>query len=266
VGVVAGIAPTLYNEGVSSSTRKVTGFADFRRCGGTVCYSTDASFHRVMPEDSLPGERTFIGWSQRLTFGRSRLDQRLMVDQDPATGEWGLTRLRVRGSFAVTPGVSLHAGFGRSRPRLVAGFGTITSPSRDEASVGLSVFRRRTSASLDASVVEREGAGRGMAFSGSFSQAVRSLRLFATGRYWSDESRNAVTLSPGFGYRLGSVETGLRYQYYRVEGFAISTSQFGELNARIPLAKALFATVRAQRQWGTTYGSTRIFASLMKSF
>jgi hypothetical protein len=266
IWVVAGLEPERYNEAYSPETRKLTGFVDYRGSRGSLRYATDASIHVIRPENGLVRNRTFVGWTQRVTLRTVRFDQRLRLDRDEGTGLWSLTRLRLRGSVAMGRVARLEVGVGRTNPTWVLGAGAVTLPSRDEASVGLTMTQRRLRASLHVGVTERGGGERATTVYGSARGSVGRIGLSASASRWDGSSMSTLSLSPGADFRIGQFQTRLGYRYYHVDGFAVTTSHSAEIGTIFSVQGGLQLRVQAQEQWGLTYKGTRITAGASKSF
>lgn len=265
IGVVAGLEPKRSNESPIGDRRKITAFADYNVRRADFRYSTDISAHLVRPTDGSM-DRTFVGWSQQLTAGWFSIDQRAQLDRVESTGEWSLSRLRLRATARLESGLRLHVGGGRSRPLFGRGVGNTFGRTRDEIQIGMSVRRRGTSFSADVGQTRWDDGDRGTAVSTSLTHPVGRVRLLSTVRYWFRGDQNTLSLSPGFGIRQGRFNVKARYQYYRTDALAETVSHLAELGTSMAVSGRTRISLDVYRQFGSTYQSTRVRTGISTSF
>ena len=266
VGVAAGFQPDRYNQGLSQDVPKVTGFLDYAIRRPEWRYQTDVSFHLLRPraEDLL--DRSFGGWSQRLTVKRVSLDQKLQMDRNPETGTWSLTRLRLRASVGLDHRVRVHAGVVRRRSPFLRLGDLLSDAERNEGSVGLSVMGAVGSFSVDVASTGWNGEERGTAVSGSVGYRLGRVQLHGSGRRWARQGSSSLSAAPGVSFSWGSLRSRLGYQYYRTQGLTTLTSQAGDLSLSAPLSGGWRMTARIRQQWGSSFSGTYLRTSLSRSF
>ncbi len=265
VGVVAGVEPDRFNEGVSTDLPKITGFADFRARGRRWRYDTDVSYHLLRPRAGGLADRTFLGWSQRLRLGIATLDQRLQIDRRPGTGGWTLTQLRLRASLGVGGGVRLHGGFARRRASYLRRLPFVLDEPRDETDVGLSFLGRAASGSLDLTLTDQASGGRGTAVSGSFGYRAGAWQFLGSGRRWSGAGMTTWSFAPGLGTRLGRFRARAGYRMYRMDGMVSRTSHAADVSLGTRIGD-LSLTIRALQQFGTAFSGTGLRIAIARSF
>ena len=266
VGVVMGFDPERGNEGLSQDVAKLTGFVDISRRFGTLRYDSDVSFHVVRPRiDGLP-DRSFAGWSQRVSFGRFDVSQRLRLDRSGDTGEWSLAQVRVRGGLLIAPSLRLRLGFGRTAPAVLRGVPAGLGSDRDEITAGATYFAGRNSVSVDLGSTRWAGEDHGLSVSGAAGTQVGRIRLYASGRRWWRGDMSSTAMAPSLGFDLAGLSTRFGYQMYRTEGAETLTSHSGNLELSARPAARLWVTLRGEQQWGGNFAGTRVRLSLGRSF
>lgn len=268
-GIVAGFEPDRANEEFSTALPKYTAFADFNHVGESVSYYTDVSFHHMKPDSGL-ASRTFLGWSQRLTVGRTRFASDLQVDRDSETDTWAVTRLHASASVPIAGRLSLHARYALDDPQLQLYGISLLSLRRHQGNAGISYWARGGSFNLD--ITGNRVADRDITYtlSGSFNlreTSILGLGFNGAGSYWSFDNTKAVNLAGGIHRRFGRVQTRAGYQLYRTESSVttFSTHSF-DLGFVLPLARRVYSTVQARLQRGENQTANSIFVNLWMSF
>jgi len=268
-GVAAGFEPERANEKISTALPKYAAFVDFNHVGESVSYYTDVSFHQIKPDSGL-ANRTFLGWSQRLTVGRTRLTSDLQVDRNAETDSWAVTRLHASAYLPIAGRLSLHARYALDDPQLqLYGIGLL-SLRRHQGNAGISYWARGGSFNLD--VTGNRVADRDITYTLSGSFNLRETRIFGLGfngaaSYWSFDNTKAVNLAGGIDRRFGRVQTRAGYQLYRTESSitTLSTHSF-DLGLVLPLARRVYSTVQGRLQRGENQTANSIFVNLWMSF
>lgn len=263
LGVVAGFQPERYNEGLSSAMPKVTGFADLRFRGTGWRYDSDLSVHRLRPEDSV--NRTFVGWTQRLTIARVTLDQRLRMDRSGESREWAVSQLRLRAGVGLGATVRLRATYNRARRSALLDEALFTAPDREETTLGVAI--RGGAASLDVD------AGRtlwddehGIFVSARTWLSLGSAAFVLSGRRWERLDQASTSVAPGFIVPLGPVDTRLTYRLYETAGTTTLRTHAVDVSLMARFARMYSVTVRGQQQWGENLTGTRLQFGVVRRF
>jgi hypothetical protein len=267
-GAAVGFEPELWNEGISTDRPKMTGFLDYSARGERARYSGSLSFHTLRPRSDLPDE-TYVGLSQGLSVGGLWVRHRIRVDRSPNESEWSLTRLQVDASLPIGNGLTARGGWRRWRNPSALTLGA-PGPRRDRANVGLSYWSAPGGATLDFSLDRPEGGETARTVSGSFSlreTGVLGLGLSGFASYWKRGEGSSLLLSPELRREVGRVHVRGAYRFYRTRsGSGENRHQFADLGLTVPLGRGLQARVQGSVQWGESFSSNRILASLWKSF
>jgi len=267
-GAAVGFEPELWNEGISTDRPKMTGFLDYSARGETARYSGSLSYHTLRPRSDLPDE-TYVGFSQGLGVGRLWIRHRIRVDRSAPESEWNLTRLQVDASLPLGGGFTARGGWRRWRTPTALTLGD-PGPRRDRANVGLSYWSAPGGVTLDLSLDRPEGGERARTVSGSFSlrqTGVLGLGLSGLASYWKRGERSSLFLSPELRREVGPAHVRGAYRFYRTRGGSGETRhQFSDLGLSLPLGQGLQARLQGSVQWGESFSSNRILASLWKAF
>lgn len=266
LGIAAGFQPDRSSEGLSGDVPKVTGFADYSIRRPDWRYRTDISLHILRPKAEDLLDRTFGGWSQRLTVKRVSFDQKLQVDRNPETGSWTLARLRLRASVALEDRVRIHAGVVRRKASFLRQDDLLSDSQRDEGNVGLSVMGEAGSLSANIGSTGWSGEERGTALSGSAAYRLGGAQLHGSGRWWSRAGSSSLSLAPGLSFRWRSFRTRLGYQYYETKGLTTLVSHAGDASVTSSLAGGWRITVRLRQQWGRTFSGSYLRTGISRSF
>ncbi len=268
-GVVAGFQPERANEEFSTTIPKYTAFVDFNHVGTSVSYYTDVSFHQMKPNNEL-ADRTFVGWSQRLTAGRVRLSTDLQVDRDSDGQSWVVTRLHASGSIPLTRGLSLRARYALDEPRSLYSAIDFIPFRRQQATAGIGYWARGGSFNLDVTANRFEERDPSYTVSSSLSvtnTGILGLGLHGAGSMWSFGDTRATNVSGGLDRTFGSVQARASYQLYRTKGINNTfLTHTGDLGLVFPLTHATYATVQARLQRGDNLSANSVFVNLWTSF
>lgn len=268
-GVAAGFEPERANEKFSTALPKYAAFVDFNHVGETVGYFTDLSIHHMRPDTSL-GDRTFVGWSQRLTVRRVRVSSDLEVDRSSETGSWNITRLHASASVPIAGRLSLHARYAMDDPQLqLYGVGLLAF-RRHQGNAGISYWARGGSFNLDVTGNRMNDQDVTYTLSGSFDlreTPIFGLGFNASGSYWAFETTKAVNLSGGIDRRFGRAQARVGYQLYRTESPVTTLSTHSlDFGLVLPLARRLYSTIQTRLQRGANQSANSIFINLWMSF
>ncbi|HSH76545.1 MAG TPA: hypothetical protein VLA09_12725 [Longimicrobiales bacterium] len=268
IGVVTGFDPDRSDEGFSRDVAKITGFADFRAGSGAWRYDTDLSLHYLQSRLDGLSDRTFAGWSQRLSVGRTTITQRLRVDRDPVSGRWELAQLRVRTGIALRGPLRLNLAYARLRPELLRETLQALSPvpEREEVTAGLSLFQRGTSLVVDAGSTRWSDQERGLSLSASASTRVSGVLLLASGRRWSRRGMSSLAAAPGFGFRWRRLTARIGYQFYRTRTTQTLVSHSGNIELTASPTRSMWLTLGGEKQWGANFRGTGVRLTLGHSF
>lgn len=268
-GVAAGFEPERANEAFSTAVPKYAAFVDFNHVGASVDYYTDVSFHRLRLSSGA-GDRTSLGWSQRLTVGRTRLASDLQVDRNGATDTWTISRLQTSGSVRITGRFSLRGRYVTDEPSWLLDTMGFPSFRRHQGSAGISYWGR--GGSFRADVTANRVADRRLTYTFSSSFRLRDTPVFGlgfqgSGSYWTAESARAINVVGGLDRRFGTVQTHASYQLYRTEAAANAfLSHSIDLGVVLPLARRWYSTFQARFERGANQSANSLFVNLWMSF
>ena len=268
-GVALGFEPELWNEGVSTQRPKVSGFLDYSAGGEAAEYEGAFSFSAIRPE-SGQNERTYVGLTQRLRLGGAWIRQRLQLDRSVDGAEWSMTRFQLDASIPLTEGLSAHGGWRRWRP-FYAGLPIDPLGARqDRASLGLSYWNLAGGLSADISLDRPEEGEEARTVSSSFfvrRSPLLGLGFSGTASYWTRGEVTSLLLSPEIRRGFGRTEVRGGYRFYETAGgFGENRTHFADLSLSFPLGGGISGRLHGFVQWGDSYSSNRILASLWKSF
>ena len=268
-GVALGFEPELWNEGVSTQRPKVSGFLDYSAGGEAAEYEGAFSFSALRPE-SGQNERTYVGLTQRLRLGGAWIRQRLQLDRSVDGADWSMTRFQLDASIPLTEGLSAHGGWRRWRP-FHAGLPIDPLGTRqDRASLGLSYWNLAGGLSADVSFDRPEGGEEARTVSSSFfvrKSPLLGLGFSGNASYWTRGDVTSLLLSPEIRRGFGRTEVRGGYRFYETSGgFGENRTHFADLSLSFPLGGGISGRLHGFVQWGDSYSSNRILASLWKSF
>jgi len=268
-GVAIGFEPKLSNEGFSSQRPKVSGFVDFDTRGETLGYSGSLSFLGIRPQDGFP-ERTMVGLSQRIRIGQAWIHNRIQADRDPAGSDWNITRIQVDGSLNLGGGLSGFAGWRRWRAVPLWEAAAVLGPQEDRGHFGFSYWGAGGGGSLNLSVSRPEEGESGRTLSGSFhltKTPIPGVGLGGAASYWSRGDEESLMVAPEIRLSAGRFDLRGTYRRYASSTFAEkTTTQFTDVGLSLPLGGGAYLRLQGSKQFGGDLSSTRLFASLWKSF
>ncbi len=268
-GVLAGFEPRRANEGISTDIPKYTAFVDFSHNGERVGYFSDLSVHRRNPGDGLLTE-TSLGWSQRLTVGRSRLGTDLQVHRDPDGNTLSLTRLHTNGSVPLTRRVSLLGRYAFDRPNYRFSSPQLFSYERWQAGLGIRYWDRGGSASVHVMTNRVNQGDYSYSVSSHFRVSrtrIMELGFHGAGTIWLLEDTRVVDLLAGIDRDIGRVQARASYRLYETVG-TTSTFLTHTVDAGLvfPLGNRMFSTINARLQQGQNLSANSIFVNIWTSF
>jgi hypothetical protein len=270
IGIAAGLQPRRADQAPSGELPKYTVFADATLSGRGVRYSTDVSYHRVLPRDEALFDRRFVGWSQSLRIGRLSLTSDVQVDRDPEAEEWRLSRLQGTGSLRLTRSIQLRGRYDRSRPYFVFRTTSLLPFARERISGGIGYYGAQIAASADVGMGRFEDGEWNRTYAASFSArrtGLFGLGLHANGSYWTQTDGRVIRATAGLTKAIGRGELRGSYELSRSELYGPTvTSHAGVLGITAPLGARVFASIRARIQGGENLRSKGLYASIWTSF
>jgi hypothetical protein len=268
-GVAAGFDPDRANEGPSTSLPKYTAFVDFNHVDDRGAYYSALSFHQLLPRDNVPTQ-TFLGWSQRLTLGQTRLGTDLQVHRDPENSSWSVTRLHTNGAVPLARRVSLLARYAFDRPDYRFYSPGLFSYERQQASVGLRYWDRGGNASLHVTANKFNEGDLSYSVSSSFGVSrtpLMDLGFHGAGTIWILESTRVVDLLAGMDRMFGRVQSRASYRLYQTVGTNTTLlSHTVDAALVFPLGQRVYSTLNGRVQRGRNQTASSVFVSLWTSF
>jgi hypothetical protein len=266
VGVVAGYEPTLANQAFSTEAPKTTLFFDVHKRGGRVRYDGDVSLHRHNHE-LLSNRREFAGVSQRLSFGRTYITQRLQVGRD-SSGNADLWQLQVTGNIAVAGPLHINARYSRERSGLYF-ISAASAGNRIRRTLGASLAGRVGYASIEVGDVDSGTGdpGRTVATSISLPRIVAGLGVSLSANRWEESDFTSTFASSTLERDLGKVHARAGVRYYRTNyGSSLFEQRGGEVTLALPLPQRSEITLTAGTMRGDRGYNNHVLLSMWKSF
>jgi hypothetical protein len=265
VGVTAGFEPLRSDETFSQDLRKVSVFANYQRGP----YATDLSLHMV--RHVILGEtHTFLGWSQDVGLGAFRFGQRLQVDRDPITQQWTLSDLQFRSGLAIGRTAHLHAQYSRRSPFLTWNGPSTLSYRYEQIGGGVSFIGQVAQLHLNASANRFQDEDFGWSYSASAALTPPGsfgLGISGSARYWEQQGRRGLYLSPGLTRSFGRVRAQGFYHYYKTDHLTGATvTHSGDLSLNISVSARVQTSLRGYIQRSQNLNSLGLFTSLGMSF
>ncbi|MDH4043452.1 MAG: hypothetical protein OEY20_08660 [Gemmatimonadota bacterium] len=275
VGGAVGFQPERTNQLPSSAFPKYTVFVNAGHRGRSVRYTTDLSFHQLLPRNGLLNH-TYAGWSQRLQVSGFQLSHNLQVDRDPSTGKWVVTRLLARSDIPLGPRLNLRARYTLYQPYFFTRLDSLITTRRDQGSVGLWLWLGSGSLGADVTVNQVRNERRSYTYAGSLSfpnTALLGLGFSSSISYWVLDDRKAVYLSGALSRTFGRVQ--LRASYYRYQTDELATAldelttvlaHTGELSLVLPLTRRLYSSFQGRIQRGEHLNNDNLYAGFWLNF
>jgi hypothetical protein len=221
--------------------------------------------------------RTFAG-AQQTAYARGfSLSSELLVDQDPDTGDWVLSRLGGRVSAAVAPGLRLHAFAQSRRSYLLLGDLQLLLDRSTRVGGGGSVTLAGgplpgASFRADVSNATTVGVPNTVSVSGGFSLPRlpgAGLGLSADATMWTqddpdDGPRRGLYGGAGLDRSFGRLYARVGYRYQQspyLPGQALVSHGLDAL-FQVPLTPRVAFTVQASALFGDQLSSTRLYTAL----
>ncbi|MDH3457592.1 MAG: hypothetical protein OER90_12210, partial [Gemmatimonadota bacterium] len=268
IGGAVGFQPERSNELFSSDLPKWTVFVNAGHRGRSVRYTTDFSFHQLLPRNGLPNHM-HAGWSQRLQIGGFQLSHNLQVDRDRATGKWVMTQLLARTAIPLGRRVNLRARYALRQPYSITLPDNLISTRRDQGSVGLWFWLGSGSLGADVTANYVREEGRSWTYAGSFSfpnTALLGLGFSSSISYWVLDEKKAVYVSGGLSRTFGRVHTRASYYRYQTDGLTTVLTHTGELSLTFPLTRRLYSSLQGRIQRGENLNNNNFYAGLWLNF
>ena len=276
-GVAAGFQPDYADEAPSGELPKYTAFAHHAfeiPTGGSeqgARVEVTALGGQVLPRAEGMRTRTFAGALQTAYARGLSLSSELLVDQDPETGDWVLSRLGGRVSATVAPGVRLHAFAQSRRPYLLLGDLQLLLGRSTRVGGGGAVTVSGLTLRADASSASTEGAPSTLSFSGGLSTPRLpgvGVGLSAYATVWTQDAtggtRRGVYGSAGLDRSFGQVYARLGYRYQQsplTAGEALVSHGLDAL-LQVPVTPRVALTLQASALSGDRLSSTRFYTAL----
>ncbi|HYE97142.1 MAG TPA: hypothetical protein VD962_13120 [Rubricoccaceae bacterium] len=271
VGVAAGLQPDRADELPSGDLPKYTVFAHGAfdlsplRTDGTVLAG------QILPRSDTLRTRTFFGIQQRAWARGVSLSAEALVDQDPETDAWALSRASATLSAEALPGVRLFAQALRRRPYLLFGDTQALLPATSRISAGGSVTFRRgplPGATLRADVANAwtETSPRTLTFGGGLNVPrlpALGVGVTADATTWQQENRRGVYGGFGVSRAFGTAFAQVGYRYGRTPLFEEALVTHGlDAVLQFPITRRLTLTGQAALQNGARLSSMRLYTAL----
>jgi len=268
-GAVVGFEPSRANEGVSTEIPKYTVFVDLERRGDRSAYYSDLSFHHQLLSDARDSQ-VFVGWSQRLTVGRTRLGSDVLVQRDPDAGGWSFTRIHTNSNLPLKGSVSLLGRFAFDKPQYGLYASELFSYERWQAGTGLRFWNRSVNASLVANLNRFNDEDHSYSVSSRFGvtrTGLLGLGFHGAGTLWLMDDRKVVDLLGGVDRTLGRVQASATYKFYRTENTRTTfVTHSVDAALMFPIADRFYATVTARLQEGSNLSSNSVFVNIWTNF
>lgn len=270
-GVTAGVEPDRGSAGLSSALPKYTVFGHYRLTPKPLRIEFMAVAGQILPRTEGLENRTFFGLTHRTSGDGFTLSTDVLVDRDPATGDFAFSRLLARGTVEVTDGLRLRARFQQRRPYVLLGDLQVLRDVSERVGAGLS-YRlpgRMLGGTVVRADVSRASAGdlpASLTWSGGLlvpRLPVGGLGLNAHASVWTREDRRSVYASAALARSFGPVYGSLGYRYQQTPLLTESLVTHGiEGTLQVPLLDGVSATVQASAQLGETLSNVRLYTGL----
>jgi len=269
-GALVGFEPDRWNERPSTELPKASVFIDGRARGEGWRWQGDFSAHTVRPADSLP-VHTFFGATQRVTVGRLFLSHDIQVDQDPEDGRWRLSRLRLRGSLALSENVDVRGGIARRESFLIYRLGSPFAARNDRLDAGLMLRTSVGYLSGDVGVSKDVAGNRTVGTTASYASVpagrAGALGWNATVSRWSGAYGSTVSASPSVTLALDLARIRMGYRFNRSDYLERSSVTHGvEASLDRPLSPGMRMSLRTRIRFGRTLSSQSLDATLSRVF
>lgn len=283
VGLAAGFQPDYADEAPSADLPKYTAFAHYAfalpagaeagdpgRAGGARVEVT-ALGGQVLPRAEGLATRTFAGVLQTAYARGLSLSSELLVDRDPASGDWVLSRLGGRVSATVAPGVRLSAFAQSRRPYLLLDDLQFLLNRSTRVGGGASVAVSGVTLRGDVSRASAAGVPGTLSASGGFSVPRlpgAGVGLSASATVWTqdaaDGTRRGVYGSAGLDRSFGPLyaHVGYRYQQSPLTAGEALVSHGLDALLQVPLSPRVALTLQASTLFGDRLSSTRLYTAL----
>lgn len=281
-GVAAGFQPDYADEAPSADLPKYTAFAHYAfslPTGGAeegARVDVTALGGQVLPRTDGMRARTFAG-AQQTAYARGfSLTSELLVDQDPETGGWALSRLSGRVSATVVSGLRLSAFALSRRPYVLLEDLQLLLDRSTRVGGGFDYAARGgplpgASFRADVSTAMTEGVPSTHSFSGGFSLPRlpgTGLGLSADATVWTQDeevgTRRGVYGGAGLDRTFGLVyaRAGYRYQQSPLTASEALVSHGLDALVQVPLTPRVAFTLQASALFGDQLSSTRLYTAL----
>jgi hypothetical protein len=268
VGLAAGYAPDRANGGFATDVHKSSAFVDWSLANGRASYQGAVALHDESGGTSLA--QRYLSVSQRVRLGRAFLLQRVRFDAAGGRGGWSLANLDLNALTPLAGDLLVRAHYGR-RSFTWTGLGEpdTVRPHQERLGGGLLFAGAHISLGADLSLTQWDDGTRAATWSASLAvprTPVAGIGFGATATRYGAEDGDSYFLAPYLTRLFGTVSTNLSYQRYRTGGGRADDYQAGLLALSFPLPGRMYASLRAQSQWGSAASGNRLFASLARSF
>lgn len=270
VGFTAGFQPERADGLFSADLPKYTVYGHYRLSPLPLRVDLAAVAGQVLPQTEGLVNRTFAGASARVAADGASLSTDVLVDRDPASGDFAFSRFLVRGSWTVLPRLRLRARYYHRRPYLLFESIQVLADASDRVGGGLSYslggrLFGGTVLRADLSQSTRDDAS-SLTYSGGVyvpRLPGLGLGLNASGSLWTRDGRESIYILAALTRSFGPVYTSLGYQFQQSPLLTESLTTHGiEGTLQVPLMDGVSATVQASGQFGETLQNARLYTGL----
>jgi hypothetical protein len=270
-GATVGVEPDRASAGFSSALPKYTVFGHYRLSPKPLRVEFRAVAGQILPQTDALDARTFFGLTHRTSGDGFSLSTNVLVDEDPATGDFVFSRLLARGSVEVADGLRLRARYQQRRPYILFGDLQVLRDLSERIGGGLSY--RLPGRALGGAVVRADlsSASAGdlpasLTYSGGLfvpRLPVGEVGLNAYASVWTRDDRESVYASGALSRSFGPVYGSLGYRYQQTPLLSESLVTHGiEGSLQVPLLDGVSATVQGSAQLGETISNVRLYTGL----
>ena len=272
IGVSAGFQPEHSNEVPSGDFPKYTVFGHTSYDSEDVNYEGSVLGGQVLPTNQNLETRTFFGTHHRVSSRGIRASADALVDQDPTTSEWTLSRLGGQLSTTPSPGLRLRVFAQSRRPYILLGDRQDLLDRSTRYGGGASLSPRSgalrgATVRADVSLADTEGQPSTMTYSGGVYLPhipALSVGFVLDGSLWMQDERQGLFGGISLSRSFGAVYTrvGYRYQQSPLLGLDDLITHGLEALLQIPIDHRTSFTMQASTHISDRTTSTRLYTSL----
>lgn len=268
VGASAGFEPDRYNESFQTDITKISAFSELetRHSGGST--SIVAAVTQI-DSPGLSSPYYFMTLNQRTRLGQVRFSTDLQVDQSPIDKSITLSRLYVRASTRLSPGLSFNTRYGTRRHFSYWYPGGSYSSEKQQISAGLLLQRAVNQYGLTLTSNSFSGKDRSNSISASFRTRPSWLpfRVSNTTNVWTRKSGNTYYNSINLQKEIGRFSLGLDYSLLALDALGpMEFSHIAGASIRISTARWGNFSIRQRTHIGSSISSATLFFNYGISF